>query len=262
MRGDRLGTCSRTAAALKSRTAHITRYAPRRAPHHAEMRTRDDVMHNGAIMPSEVRHRVDAGQAYPLVRLTGVLDLQTASRSGPRCWTCSRASPRPWSSTSRGWTWPSPTPRQCFATCTGRPPTGPAAHLALCDPRDAASGGTPDWPVWRDRTEAFAALGTPDLGQRLSLDLDPVVGAARRGREVITEACVRWELHRARRLRLHRGHRDGQQRGRARRYADDRPARRARLRTERGRPRPVADPADLHRERRSRPPRTAAGACC
>ena len=30
-------------------------------------------------MPSEVRHRVDRGQDYPLVRLTGVLDETTAA---------------------------------------------------------------------------------------------------------------------------------------------------------------------------------------
>src|SRR6187551_2082641 len=34
-------------------------------------------MHNGAIMPSEVRHLVDGGQTYPVVRLTGVLDAST-----------------------------------------------------------------------------------------------------------------------------------------------------------------------------------------
>ena len=36
-------------------------------------------MHNGAIMPSEVCHLVDRGQSYPLVRLTGVLDCDTAA---------------------------------------------------------------------------------------------------------------------------------------------------------------------------------------
>ena len=35
-------------------------------------------MHNGAIMPSEVRHLVDIGQTYPVVRLTGMLDAATA----------------------------------------------------------------------------------------------------------------------------------------------------------------------------------------
>src|SRR5690349_15180185 len=35
------------------------------------------VMHNGAIMSSEVRHPVDSARPYPLVRLSGMLDATT-----------------------------------------------------------------------------------------------------------------------------------------------------------------------------------------
>ena len=48
-------------------------------------------------------------------------------------------------------------------------------------------------PVWPDRAEAFAALGAPDHGHQLRLDLEPVLGAARRARELVTEACARWD---------------------------------------------------------------------
>jgi hypothetical protein len=37
-------------------------------------------------------------------------------------------------------------------------------------------------------------LGSPDGDHRLSLGLEPLVGAARRAREMITEACARWDL--------------------------------------------------------------------
>src|ERR1700754_1705316 len=39
---------------------------------------RGRVMHNGAIMSSEVQYLVEHGLAYPLVRLSGVLDGATA----------------------------------------------------------------------------------------------------------------------------------------------------------------------------------------
>jgi hypothetical protein len=49
-------------------------------------------------------------------------------------------------------------------------------------------------PVWPVPEEAFAALGTPEPRHFLRTALEPVVGAARRSRELVTEACGRWEL--------------------------------------------------------------------
>jgi hypothetical protein len=48
--------------------------------------------------------------------------------------------------------------------------------------------------VWPSPAEAFAALGAPGAEAYLSLALDPVVGAARMSRELVTEACARWDL--------------------------------------------------------------------
>jgi two-component sensor histidine kinase len=39
-----------------------------------------------------------------------------------------------------------------------------------------------------------AELGAPDTMHRLTLGLEPFVGAARRARELVTEACGRWDL--------------------------------------------------------------------
>jgi hypothetical protein len=151
-------------------------------------------MHNGAIMSSDVRHLVDRGQAFPLVRLTGVLDgdavgparsalldvladqpeavvVDVAELAGPN--THAAAMLRGVLDDTRDW---------------------PGSHLMLSGSTDAAAWRSCGWPVWPDPAAAFAALGAPDdRGHRSGLDLEPEVGAARRSRELITEACARWD---------------------------------------------------------------------
>ena len=151
-------------------------------------------MHNRAITPSEVRHRVDRDRGYPLVRLTGVLYVGTSG----------------------------PIRSALFEVLAGQPEaivvdvgalevrdapaavgmlrgvfdgtrTWPGSHLVLCGPTDAGPWRETGWSVWPDCDRAFAALGTPDPGHRVALDLEPVVGSARRCRELITEACGLWE---------------------------------------------------------------------
>src|SRR4051794_28442022 len=53
--------------------AQTARKRARVPPPRRNARTGQD-MHNGAIMPSEVAHRADTRDDYPVVRLTGVLD--------------------------------------------------------------------------------------------------------------------------------------------------------------------------------------------
>jgi hypothetical protein len=69
----------------------------------------------------------------------------------------------------------------------------PAAHLVLCGPGDSEVWRSTGLPLWPDRAEAFAALGPPEPEHQLRLDLEPVLGAARRARELVTEACARWD---------------------------------------------------------------------
>jgi hypothetical protein len=46
--------------------------------------------------------------------------------------------------------------------------------------------------VRTDSARAFAELGVPHLDRRVSLALEPQVGAARRSRDLVIEACGRW----------------------------------------------------------------------
>ncbi|MET0418823.1 MAG: anti-anti-sigma factor [Actinoplanes sp.] len=145
-------------------------------------------------MSSEVRHRVDHEQAYPLVQLTGVLDADTESdvravllealSEGPEALVVDVSELEPG------------TPDAPKALRKVRQDTAdwPAANLVLSDPRVHGPWRDTGWPVWPDIGAAFADLGPPDHEHRLSLELEPLVGAARRTRELITEACGRWDL--------------------------------------------------------------------
>lgn len=142
-------------------------------------------------MSSELRHLVDRGLLYPVVRLSGVLDVSTGPTvrsvlidelaTQPEALVVDVADLhadtldvlRAIREDTRDW---------------------PASHLALCGVRDAALWRDADWPSWPAAADAFSALGNPEQGGRLRLELEPQVGAARHARELITEACLRWEL--------------------------------------------------------------------
>jgi hypothetical protein len=152
-------------------------------------------MHNGVIMPSEVRHRVDRGQVYPLVRLSGVLDDATTTpvRSAlldvlaaqPEALVVDVGELRIIEADAVG----------VLRTVLDETRDWPGSRLALCGTPDVTAWQPTGWPVWPDVAGAFAALGAPGRADlRVVAELEPVVGAARTSREVITEACGRWDL--------------------------------------------------------------------
>ncbi|MEU4687573.1 ATP-binding protein [Actinoplanes sp. NPDC023714] len=144
-------------------------------------------------MPSEVRHPVDRDQAYPLVRLTGVLDDDTVASARSTLLDELANQPEAMVVDVAGVEAPHAGAVGMLREVLDETRDWPGSHLALSGTTDAAVWQPSGWPVWPDPGEAFAALGDPD-GQyhRLSLDLEPEVGAARRSREMITEACGRW----------------------------------------------------------------------
>jgi hypothetical protein len=150
-------------------------------------------MHNGAIMPSEVLHLVDPDQTFPLVRLTGVLDSDTAA--GVRSALLDVLAGQPEAvvvdvgDLQVGQTGAIDMLRGLYQDTAD----WPAARLVLSDPRDTGAWQHTGWPVWPDIAHAYAALGRPDHSSRVSLSMDPVLGAARRTRELITDACARWK---------------------------------------------------------------------
>jgi hypothetical protein len=151
-------------------------------------------MHNGAIMPSEVGYLVDRGQTYPVVLLTGVLDLDTAPVIRSALLDVLARQPEAVVIDVTDLHAPDPAAVGMLRDLARDTADWPAAHLMLCSSDSATSWRATGLPVWRSCADAFAEIGSPDTAQYLSLDLEPVVGAARRSRELVTEACVRWEL--------------------------------------------------------------------
>jgi hypothetical protein len=151
-------------------------------------------MHNGAIMPSDVGHLVDSGQTYPVVQLTGVLSAQAAPAVRSAVVSVLAEGPEAVVLDVDGLTLTRPDAAEVLRDVARENAGWPCAHLVLC-----AEHGGEQWracglPVWPSREEAFAALGAPEQDRQLRLGLEPVVGAARRARELVTEACGRWEL--------------------------------------------------------------------
>lgn len=144
-------------------------------------------------MASEVRHLVDRGSEYPLVRLTGVLDAASVGPVRSALLGVLAEQPEAVLVDVGELAIPAPDTAKMLREVLDETAEWPAAHLVLCDARGAAAWHATGWPVWPDARAALAELGRPDPHQRLSVDLEPVVGAARRSRELITEACGRWD---------------------------------------------------------------------
>lgn len=150
-------------------------------------------MHNGAIMPSEVRHRVATDQAFPLVQLAGVLNRETAPEMRSALLDVLAGQPEAVVVDVADLSLAEPAAVGALRDLREETVDWPAARLALADPRDAGRWQDTGWPVWSTPAEAFGSLGRPHDEQRLALTLEPVVGAARHSRETITESCDRWD---------------------------------------------------------------------
>jgi hypothetical protein len=150
-------------------------------------------MHNGAIMPSEVRHLVDDGNSYPLVRLTGVLDAATAPIVRSALLDVLAEQPEAVVVDVADLRVDEPAALDVLRVVHRETADWPAAHLALSGTDGNGLWQGTGWPVWPHSADAFAELGEPDADRRVSRQMEPVVGAARRTREMITEACGHWD---------------------------------------------------------------------
>ena len=145
-------------------------------------------------MPSEVRHQVDGGQTYPVFRLTGVLDAATAPSVRSGLLDLLAGQPEAVVVDVRQLTVGDPAAVGILREVARDAADWPDCHLVLTAGPDAAAWHDAGLPVWPVPEEAFAALGDPEPRHFLRTALDPVAGAARRSRELATEACGRWDL--------------------------------------------------------------------
>jgi hypothetical protein len=144
-------------------------------------------------MASGIGHLVDNGQAYPVVRLTGVLDAETAPAVRSALVGALADGPEALIVDVSGLTAGGPDAPDVLRAVARENADWPAAHLALCC-SEAEVWRSSGLPVWPTAAAAFAALGTPERDRYLHVALEPVIGAARRARELVTEACARWDM--------------------------------------------------------------------
>lgn len=145
-------------------------------------------------MSTDLRHLLDQGQPYPVVRLMGVLDADTVPHVRSLLLDGLALQPQAMIVDVYDLTVDDPSAVTVMRDVARDTADWPGAHLVLCAP-----GGDGVWtnagvPVWPSRSEALAALGVPEPAHQVSLALEPVVGAARRSRQLVTDACTRWDL--------------------------------------------------------------------
>jgi anti-sigma regulatory factor (Ser/Thr protein kinase) len=147
-------------------------------------------LHNGAIMPTDVRFLVAADDPYAIVQLQGVLD--PASAEALRGTLLSVVADRtPAVIEVTGQRIDDPTVLSTFGEVARETANWPAGQPAISVPSGLASRWEGvGFPIV-DGTARAAGYSADDL---LRADLEPLTGAARRARELVTEACARWEL--------------------------------------------------------------------
>jgi anti-anti-sigma regulatory factor len=145
-------------------------------------------------MPTEVRHLVESGQSYPVVRLIGVLEAGTTQHVRAALLDALARQPEALIIDVCDLAVPDRTAVSVLSDVARETTDWPDAHLVLCAPEGDKVWQQLGFPVWPSPAEALKALGPADPSHQLSLDLQPVIGAARRSRELVTEACTRWKL--------------------------------------------------------------------
>ncbi|MEU4238077.1 STAS domain-containing protein [Actinoplanes sp. NPDC026619] len=144
-------------------------------------------------MSSEVHYLVDSDQPYPLLRLAGVLDVASAPEVRSALLDVLAGQPEAVVVDVGGLEVSDPAAVAVLRDVRRDTADWPAARLTLCNVRDATVWQSVGWPVWPDSDQAFAQLGAPAANHRVSVDLEPQVGAARRSRELISSACDEWD---------------------------------------------------------------------
>lgn len=143
-------------------------------------------------MPSEVAYLVSTDQTYPVITLTGALPTGDDVAVRNAVLSVLAGQPEAVVIDVEAATAEDGTAARTLGDLARATADWPASHIVLCTSHPgpwAASGLS----VFADRATAFAELGPPHPGRSRQLGLEPVVGAARRARELVTEACAHWE---------------------------------------------------------------------
>ncbi|MEV6490294.1 ATP-binding protein [Actinoplanes sp. NPDC051633] len=143
-------------------------------------------------MASEVTYPVDTDQPYPVIRLSGVLAPVDAAGLRATVLDVLAMQPEAVVIDAEAVRLEDPAPARELAGLVSETAEWPAGRVVI------ATGHRDPWAasglvVCPDVAGALAQLGEPHPGDRRQLTLQPVIGAARRARELVTEACAQWD---------------------------------------------------------------------
>lgn len=150
-------------------------------------------------MSTRIRCEVRDESAVTVVRLTGALDLATMRSVHTVLDRCLAAQPDALVVDLEKLDVTDPLALSVFAAAFRRAADWPAVPVVLCAPPPETAAWLAETtacrvvPVRRDCAEATALAGAV-ADPRLRARLEPVAGACRRARELVTDACTRWNI--------------------------------------------------------------------
>lgn len=151
-------------------------------------------------MPTAVQCLIDDHQAYAVARVVGVLDVKGAVAVRSALFRCLAEQPEAVLVDLSEMRLADPSALSIFLAVARQAERWPAVPLVLCAARtDAAEllrlrSIDRELPVLPSVEDAVRSLGRRPAVPSVSEDLLPVVGAGRRARELVTEACFDWDL--------------------------------------------------------------------
>ena len=151
-------------------------------------------MHNRAVMPTDLQCHVVTDEPYALVRFVGVLTPPAAEAARTVLLNCLADRTEPVAVDVARLRFTEPTGLSVFADVlrqTADWPVEPPVFLG--DQTDSAAWARAGIVVAESR-QALSGRTADPATRQIHVALEPVVGAARRARELVTEGCGRWDL--------------------------------------------------------------------
>lgn len=151
-------------------------------------------------MPTAVQCLIDDHQAYAVARVVGVLDLTGAAAVRSALFGCLADQPEALLVDLSEMRLADPSALSIFPAVAQQARRWPAVPLVLCAARTDAAEllrlGSVDQQlrVVASVDDAVRSLGRCPAVPSISEELLPLVGAGRRARELVTEACFEWDL--------------------------------------------------------------------
>lgn len=145
-------------------------------------------------MPTAVRCVVEADEPVPLVRLVGVLDPAAAESVRATLLTCLVDRAEGVVVDLSELTIDEPAALSILSAGVDEAAEWAPGQLVLCGSPGGSASPSHRGKAAESIDAALARLNGIDAPCVLGVDLDPVVGAAREARQLVTDSCARWKL--------------------------------------------------------------------